>query len=115
VRQILNEYSGRKKVSAKMVPRLLTDDQKELRFDVCSDLQRRLKTIDETWCFPDDPERKRQNLEWKQLTFPLTKETRMLKSQMKAMLITYFDIKGTVHFEFITQGQTVTKLITWKY
>jgi hypothetical protein len=33
----------------------------------------------------------------------------MSKSQMETMLIAFFNIKGTVHFEFIPQSQTVNK------
>jgi hypothetical protein len=38
------------------------------------------------------------------------KRADMSKSQMKTMLITFFDIKGVAHLQFIPQGQS-TKLI----
>jgi len=31
----------------------------------------------------------------------------MSKTQIKRLIMTFFDIKGTVHFEFIPQSQTV--------
>jgi hypothetical protein len=49
------------------------------------------------------------SLQWKQPNKPKTQESSQVKSQMKTMLITLFDIKGIVHFEFIPQGETVNQ------
>jgi hypothetical protein len=38
-----------------------------------------------------------------------SKKARMLKSQMRTTLVTFFHIKGTVHFEFIPQVQSVNQ------
>jgi hypothetical protein len=96
------------------------------RVDVCYVLSRQLTynflskivTGDETWCFQYHPESKRQSLQWKQPTFPRPKQARKSKSQIKVIIIIFFDVKDIVHFEFIPQGQSVsqsTKLIMWKY
>ena len=67
-----------RKVCTKMVPRLLNDDQKEHRMQVCQDIIERLQTEpdllcrvvtgDETWIFEYDPETKHQSCQWK---FPM--------------------------------------------
>jgi histone-lysine N-methyltransferase SETMAR len=71
VRQIVKEDLGMRKFSAKMVPRILTHDQKKRRLHISSDLLRsaemfdRVTTGHETWCFQYDPETNRQNIQWK--------------------------------------------------
>jgi len=64
VRQIVKEDLGMRKISAKMVPRILTYDQKQRRFHISSDLLcnaemfDRVITGDETWSFQYDPKTK---------------------------------------------------------
>jgi hypothetical protein len=73
VRKILTEDLGMRKVSAEMVPQILSDDQKQHQLDVCSDLSRQLaegnnslyRVImgDKSWCFQYDPETKCQSMQ----------------------------------------------------
>jgi len=64
VQQIVKEDLGMRKISAKMVPRILPHDQKQHRLHISSDLLRnvemfyRVITGDEMWCFQYDPETK---------------------------------------------------------
>jgi hypothetical protein len=58
VRKILiDDYIGMRKISAEMVPRILSHKQKQQQLDVSSDLSshwnvfKRDITGDETWCF----------------------------------------------------------------
>ena len=65
-----------RKVCARWVPRMLTQEHKEHRMQVCQDLLNqyeaegdsfldRIITGDETWCHHYEPESKRQSMEWR--------------------------------------------------
>ena len=109
---INTEKLGMRKICAKMVPRLLTDEQKKRRVEVCQDIMARLeadpnllgRTIigDESWIFEYDPFTKRQSLEWKSPTSPRQRKARMSKFKVKVMLIVLFNVRGIVHKEFLT-------------
>ena len=115
VRQIVKEDLGMRTFSAKMVHGILTHDQKQRRLHISSDLLGnaemfdRVITGDETWCFEYDPETKRQSLRWKTQNSPRPKKARLSRSQVKTMLMCFFDQKKIVHYEFIAQGQTVNQ------
>jgi hypothetical protein len=82
VRQIITEDLGMRNISAKMVPQILTNDQKQRWLHIPSDFLHnadmfdRVITGDETWCFQYDPETKRQSMQWK-TDSPQPKKARM--------------------------------------
>jgi hypothetical protein len=104
VRKIFTEGFGMRKVSAQMVPRILSDDQIQRRLDVCSDLSRRLaegKNFldgvvmgDESWCFQYYPETKRQSMQWKTSASPRPEKAHMSRAQVMTILI--FFITGAL-------------------
>jgi len=49
-----------------------------------------------------------QSSQWK--SAPSPRQERQVKSNVKNVLICFFDIKGLVHFEFVPQGQIVNQL-----
>lgn len=84
VRQVLHEHFNMKKVCSKMVPKILTPEQKDSRMEICSDILKNIKkdpdllhrviTCDESWFFTYDPETKHQSMHWKSLHSPRLKK-----------------------------------------
>ena len=87
VQCILAQDLGMRRVAAKFVPRLLTEDQRNSRLTVCQDLKRerendpdflsRVITGDESWCYGYDPESKQASSQWKTPASPRPKKIRL--------------------------------------
>ena len=91
------------------------------RVSICTDLRHRAQndpifmssviTGDECWVYGYDPETKQMSSQWS-TSSPRPKKARQVKSvksNIKNMLIAFFDTDGLVHHEFVPTGQTVNK------
>jgi hypothetical protein len=74
----------------------------------------RVITGDEMWCFQYKPETKQHSMQCKTQNSPWSKKARMSRSQVKTMLVCFFNHKGTVHYQSIVQGQTVNQQCYWE-
>ena len=103
-----------RKISTKMVHRILAHDQKQCRLHISFDfyaMQRRLigsLPVMKRGVF-NMTRKQNDSIQWKTQNSPRPKKARMSRSQVKTMLVCFFNHKGIVHYEFIAQGQTVNQ------
>jgi hypothetical protein len=85
-----NEDLGMHQVSAKFVPRLLTDDLLK-RANGDENLLKNVINGDETWVYNYDVETKHQSSHWISPASPHPKKAQQVHLQAKAMLLCFFN------------------------
>ena len=119
VHSILHDHLHMQKVSARWVPRNLTNVQRLIRHDLSRELLRRYEadpdefelrivTCDETWLHHYEPHSKRQSMEWVGQFDPRPKKARSQSSAGKVLLTVFWDARGVILTDYLQQGHTVT-------
>lgn len=119
IQRILTNELHMKKVSARWVPRMLTDEHKKNRVDISRvNLEKfqadqdsflsRFVTMDETWVHHFDPETKQQSMTWKRASSPTPKKFKVSSSAGKVMASVFWDAKGIIMVEYLEKGATIS-------
>lgn len=119
VQNILTSKMNMKKVSARWVPRMLTDEQKKKRVDLSranlakfqadqENFLSRFVTMDETWIHHFDPETKQQSMTWKRPSSPTPKKFKVSCSAGKVMASVFWDTEGIIMVDYLEKGATIT-------
>ena len=102
-----------RKLTARWVPKSLSDEQMVTRASVCSALLKRFRskddfllhlvTVDETWVHYYEPENKAQSRQWVGPGSPRPKKFKTQPSAGKVMATVFWDAKGVIMLDFFTQ------------
>jgi hypothetical protein len=122
---ILHQDLGLEKKSARWVPKLLSEEQKQERIRVCSDfiaaVHRRSKamldaivTMDKTMVSYHTPETKKQSKQWipRGQLGPL--KARVHASWTKQMVVAFFDSRGLIYTHIVPRGASINATYTIK-
>ena len=121
VRKILTEDLDVSQTCGKMVPKKLTEEQKQRKVTICQDLLERQDDIlgrvitgDETWVYQYDPETKRQSTQWKIANSTRPKFS-VGQNRVKTMLLTFLTLEGLFIMNLYQLDKQSTKFTMWKY
>ena len=99
---------GKRNLCARFVPHFLTPEQREDRVTSCQDIIamadadknifNNIITGDETWCFTDNPETKRQSSEWLGETSTWPKKLKFQRHRIKTTMIIYPNFRVPICF-----------------
>ncbi|GFO38163.1 histone-lysine N-methyltransferase SETMAR [Plakobranchus ocellatus] len=134
VHEIVQNTLGYRKVSARWVPKMLTEDHKLQTVEISQSLLQRcqqdngdedtthinvgpggdfqannnlfdnLITGDETWVHLNTPETKRDSMTWKHPSSPVTKKFKVQRSAAKVMATVFWDAKGVILLDILPQA-----------
>jgi [histone H3]-lysine36 N-dimethyltransferase SETMAR len=119
VYNILHNHLNMRKLCARWVPRVLTNDQKRERVE-CSEVNlsmikrnrseffRRLITVDETWIHHYTPETAQQSKQWVSKGQSAPKRPKTQQSAGKVMATVFWDGRGIIHVDYLEHGRTIT-------
>ena len=119
VHNILHNCLNMRKLCARWVPRVLTDQQKLERVDVSQhnldmfkhnrkEFLRRFVTVDETWIHHYTPETKEQSKQWVEAGGSAPKSSKTQQSAGKVMATVFWDVHGIIHIDYLEHGKTIT-------
>ena len=118
VSTILHDRLGMRKLTARWVPKSLSDEQMATRTSVCSALLKRFRskddfllrlvTVDETWVHYYEPENKAQSRQWVGPGSPRSKKFKTQPSAGKVMATVFWDAKGVIMLDFLPKRRTIT-------
>ena len=118
VHQIIHQELDMRKLTARWVPRLLNEDQKKKRVEICQNLLMkaenaleefwsRLVTMDETWLPYFMPETKLQSRMWCARGEHPPMKAKALPSCQKVMISVFWDMEGLIFVDYLDKGKTI--------
>ncbi|UYV64243.1 hypothetical protein LAZ67_3000042 [Cordylochernes scorpioides] len=115
---IMSNVLNFRKVCARWVPRLLSENHKQQRMEAAraflemhrrdgDQLFYRIVTGDESWVHHSTPETKRQSMVWKKPEESAPKKAKVTISAGKVMAIVFWDCKGVLLVDYLPPNITV--------